>query len=632
MFESSSRRQFQKGLDADKQRALRRDSELSLRRKQREEHLQKRRKKIINRGNNNNTSNNNRNIGEQQEAVPLISDIPKYVQMVFNTSSLELNLKGTTGIRQLLSIERDPPTAQICGTGVIPKIISFMYDNTNNNTNNNNDEIKLKLQFESAWVLTNIAASSTQLVSYIVKNGAIEAFVDLFRNTTSPEIADQAVWGLGNIAGDGRLFRNRIIQTGFLNDIVRNIHDLSEEMQQNTVWTISNLFRYKDPMKVADIMEISQLLCRLLRESKDDAVIADCMWALHYISTNPSEGIINHLVLETGVINDCMRLLEKEKCKYEIALHQFEKGQRKQNSYFINNNKEGVDTQNKNNNDQQLLNINKQALLKMNDKVYRPCLRLIGNVLSEPDDLTQAVLDAGYLDVIQPWANHFCSSIRREVMWSFSNILAGSHQQIESLISRDTLLNAIMNAGMYGAIGVKKEAAWCICNAMADAITQQKKSLVEHGAIEVLAGMLKPQHNIKESALVLVIEGLEGILGIYGKAGSMNPYADMFEELEGLDHLERIQADENLSEDAYNAIIMLMRKYYDTDDIIYNNGEEGGELLTAKIDTNTNQFAFGVGGINNTKNNNTSNNNFGNRNNPFGCSNNMNNNRQIYQF
>ena len=30
-----------------------------------------------------------------------------------------------------------------------------------------------------------------------------------------------------------------------------------------------------------------------------------------------------------------------------------------------------------------------------------------------------------------------------------------------------------------------------------DAISEQKKKLVEHGAIEVLAGMLKPEHNIK---------------------------------------------------------------------------------------------------------------------------------------
>ena len=456
MFENSSRRTFQKGLDADKQRALRRDSELSLRRKQREEHLQKRRKRLVN--NNRSTLNNGNNNGVEEEQAR-IEDMRKYVSMVFNVSSLESNLKGTRSLRQLLSIERDPPTASICSTGVIPRIITFMH--ISNNTNDGKDDIRNQLQFESAWVLTNIAASTHELVARIVQNGAIEAFVHLFRTTPTPEIADQAIWGLGNIAGDNKIFRDRIIKTGFLNDVVQNLFNLSEEMQKNTVWTISNLFRYKDPLRVADIHEITQVLCRLLRDCKDDDIIADCMWAFHYISTNPGQGIINYLVHETGIIQDCMRLLDREKCKFEIALHQMDK----QRGYFGGNVGEGQQLQ-----QQQksvLYNTNKSALLKMNDKIYRPCLRLIGNVLSEPDELTQVVLNAGYLGVIEPWANHFVSGIRREVMWSFSNILAGSHQQIESLISRDKLLSSIMNAGMYGKVAVKKEACWCICNAMA---------------------------------------------------------------------------------------------------------------------------------------------------------------------
>ena len=152
-----------------------------------------------------------------------------------------------------------------------------------------------------------------------------------------------------------------------------------------------------------------------------------------------------------------MKLLDRERGKYEIYLMQMQKREKRQqqNSYFNhnnNNNNEGQQQQ-----QQQIINSHKDAILKMNDKIYRPCLRLIGNILSEPDELTQIVLDAGYLDIIQPWANHFISNMRREVMWSFSNILAGSHQQIESLISREPLLNSIMNAGMYGKPGVKTE-------------------------------------------------------------------------------------------------------------------------------------------------------------------------------
>ena len=162
----------------------------------------------------------------------------------------------------------------------------------------------------------------------------------------------------------------------------------------------------------------------------------------------------------------------------------------------------------------------------------------------------------------------------------------------------------------------------------------QKKLLVEHGAIEVLAGMLKPENNIKERDLMLVLDSLEGILSIYGCAGSMNPYAEQFEELEGLDHLERIQADENLSEEAYDGIVNLFKKYYGADDEIVYEGAEGELLkdaITAKIDTNTNQFAFGIGGSNTSNNSNRNNMENMNRNNPFGGYSNV-NNQQIYQF
>ena len=289
MFESSmSRRKFQKGLDCDKARALRRDSELSLRRKQREEHLQKRRKRLTT---NKNTNNGNKGGEGTQESLPLISEIPKYVGMIFNTSSIEIQLKGTRSIRKLLSIERDPPTVRIVRSGVIPKIISFMYGN-----GNGNNELIQELQFESAWILTNIAASSTQLVHQIVQNNVIEAFVYLFRHTDVPDIADQAIWGLGNIAGDNKTFRDRILNTGFLNDCVKNIFDLKEDMQQNIVWTISNLFRYKDPLQIGDVHEICGVLCKLLRDSRhNDAIIADCLWAFHYISNNPNNSIINYL-------------------------------------------------------------------------------------------------------------------------------------------------------------------------------------------------------------------------------------------------------------------------------------------------------------------------------------------------
>ena len=64
-------------------------------------------------------------------------------------------------------------------------------------------------------------------------------------------------------------------------------------------------------------------------------------------------------------------------------------------------------------------------------------------------------------------------------------------------------------------------------------------------------------------------------------------------------NLERIRADENLSEEVYDSIDFLLQKYYGTD-------AAEGELLNAKIDQESNHFVFGGG----------------NRNNPFGSNDN----------
>jgi len=437
-------------------------------------------------------------------------------------------------------------------------------------------------------VITNVAASTSQCTTLVVQHGAIEAFVDLLQNATTFEAADQAVWGLGNIAGESSALRNRMMDLNVLQLLVDSLSEWHGEdaSKTNAVWAISNIVRYSSNMALDDVRLLLPALCTMMRQQNpDEVVIKDVLWCFNYLS-NQSDAV-NQLMVDSGTVSDCMRLLHKETMKYTLKLNQ---GKTEAIGLGSNNNsttEAGV-----------ARNLAKAACLAMNDHIYRPCLRFLGNVLSGPDALTQIVIDAGYLDVIQPFADHFCATQRKEMIWSLSNILAGSHQQIEAVLSRKPLIRSIISAAHSDKLCVRREACWCICNATVDAITAQKKQLADAGAISALCAILNPENDLNEDQLVIFVEGLDGLLSVYGP-GSYNPYRDQVEESNGLDYLEERQADSNLGETSYQAIVDLVKKYWnDEDDLVAADAWQGEEhvlkdKLVAKIDESTNQFTFG---------------------------------------
>jgi len=211
--------------------------------------------------------------------------------------------------------------------------------------------------------------------------------------------------------------------------------------------------------------------------------------------------------------------------------------------------------------------------------------------------LAQIVLDAGYLDLIEPFVNHFCNSLRKEVIWSISNILAGSHQQIEAVLSRDHIVESIIHAGRHGQQPIKREATWCIGNATVDAVSSQIKKMANFGAIEVLCNMLNPVYDLNDENVKVIVEALDAFLKVYGKSG-YNPYADQVEEYRGLDFLEDRQAENNIGEDTYNAIVELMKKYWSEGNDFGDDHDDDFVLkdqLAAQVDNNTNTFVFGCG-------------------------------------
>jgi len=123
--------------------------------------------------------------------------------------------------------------------------------------------------------------------------------------------------------------------------------------------------------------------------------------------------------------------------------------------------------------------------------VITPALRTLGNFVSGNDHQTQAVLDAGALIYMTQLLHNPKKNIRKETCWLLSNIAAGNHNQISTLLHTKGMIPLVLNQLASGEWDVKKEAAWVISNIATGGNRTHIQQLVDYGAVKPLCDLLK---------------------------------------------------------------------------------------------------------------------------------------------
>jgi importin subunit alpha-6/7 len=367
-----------------------------------------------------------------------------------------------------------------------------------------------KVVFESAWALTNIA--STDMTKVVVNSGALPKLIANMMHADG-NVREQCMWCVGNIAGDCAEFRDAVFATdngAGVNNLLLNIqHPDNIKLLRNATWTLSNFCRGKPTPKLAAVTPIIPALAYLITmEDKD--VLSDALWGICYL-TDGEETLTDAVVTHPGVVPRVIALLGHE----ELS-------------------------------------------------VAMPALRIVGNIVSSVDRHTQAAIDAGLLTALLPLLRSGRKNVRREACWAVSNVAAGTHAQITSLLSTPGLIQAVLDIMRSSDWHVRKEATWIVCNSAAAGAPEHVCKLVSSGVIEPLVEILS---NDDARMLAVVMDAMDAILAVEAKfkkegnpAAAMCTFAEQFESYGAVTRLEELQ--EHASHDVYNKSYNLMQKYY----------------------------------------------------------------------
>ena len=317
-----------------------------------------------------------------------------------------------------------PPISQMIESNMVPLLMDLK----------NFIPLDEKNTLNILWIITNILTGTKSDIDHVIANKGIEFLLSYIPNDNK-EIVHQSVWGLSNIAGESPYYRDLIISYGVLEKIIFFFQDENDLLILKTlVWFICNISRGHPFVNYQLIKPSIIYLQHLLQFCGEFDILLDFLWSLSYITEINSDAI--HDIISSNIIPILA------------------------NSY---------------------LNI-----ILSNHQLLSPFLRILANMVAGDEFSTWFVINLGILNNLVELFDNSNANIRKEVAFLFSNIAAGTCEQISSLLSLDLFFEKIKKILMVDEHKVKKECIWILSNLLSSNYLPVAVKMIETDVMKYL--------------------------------------------------------------------------------------------------------------------------------------------------